>query len=151
MLIWPAAMLTMAAGMKKGEILRGPPCSRLVCSRSMISKPPMPEPMKTPTRSAFSGVICEARLRHGLLRGGKGKVDEAPHLARFFLVHKFERVEVLDLGGEGDREASGVEALDGPHAAGAGQKLPPNLGSGVAHTADQPQAGDDDSGGVRVA
>src|SRR5208283_3937289 len=30
---------------------------RAACSRSMISNPPMPEPMWTPTRSAFSGLI----------------------------------------------------------------------------------------------
>ena len=112
MLICPAAMFTMTAGIKKGEILRGPPCSRLVCSRSMISKPPMPEPIKTPTRSAFSGVIFEARLRHRFLRGGKSKVDEAPHLARFLFVHKIQRVKVLDLGGKRDRKAGCVEALN---------------------------------------
>ena len=54
---WPAARLMMAEGMKKGEILRGPPCIRLACSRSMISNPPMPEPIKQPTRSAISGEI----------------------------------------------------------------------------------------------
>src|ERR1700685_653645 len=59
---WPAARLTMAAGMKKGEILRGPPLSRDECSRSMMSNPPMPEPICTPKRSAFSGVICRADI-----------------------------------------------------------------------------------------
>src|SRR5580704_4549693 len=54
---WPAARLTMAAGIKNGEILRGPPSIRARCSRSIMSKPPMPEPMCTPTRSSFSGVI----------------------------------------------------------------------------------------------
>ena len=54
---WPAARLMMAAGMKKGEILRGPPSISAACSRSMMSNPPMPEPMCTPTRSSFSGVI----------------------------------------------------------------------------------------------
>ena len=87
----------------------------------------------------------EARLGHGLLGGGKGKVDEAPHLARLFFVHELERVKVLDLGGKGGREASGIEALNRPHAAGSGHKLLPNLGRGVAHTAKQPQSGDDDS------
>src|SRR5208337_796515 len=52
----PAARLTMAAGMKKGEILRGPPSRSAVCSRSITSNPPMPEPICTPTFSAFSGV-----------------------------------------------------------------------------------------------
>ena len=41
----PAARLTMAAGMKKGEILRGPPSRSAECSRSITSNPPMPEPM----------------------------------------------------------------------------------------------------------
>src|SRR5208282_1496419 len=53
----PAARLTMEAGMKKGEIRRGPPSSNAVCSRSITSNPPMPEPMCTPTFSAISGVI----------------------------------------------------------------------------------------------
>src|SRR5580700_1317981 len=59
---WPAARLIMAAGIKKGEILRGPPSNRAVCSRSMISNPPIPEPMCTPTRSALSGVICRPEI-----------------------------------------------------------------------------------------
>src|SRR5208337_5361140 len=86
----------------------------------------------------------------GLMGGGKGKVNEASHLAGLFFIDEFERVKVLDLGGEGDREASGIEALNGPHAAGAGQKLAPNFGRGVAHTAHQPQAGDDNSSGHRL-
>src|SRR5436309_1664641 len=57
MLTCPAARLMIAAGMKNGEILRGPPLSRFECSRSMMSNPPMPEPMCTPTRSAISDVI----------------------------------------------------------------------------------------------
>src|SRR5580700_6956228 len=47
----------MAAGIKKGEILRGPPSNSAVCSRSIMSNPPMPDPICTPTRSSFSGVI----------------------------------------------------------------------------------------------
>ena len=65
-----------------------------------------------------------------------------PILRASFLLHKFQRVEVLHLGGKGDREAGGVKALDRRHAAGAGQQLPPHLGSGIADTAYQPQAGD---------
>ncbi len=37
---------------------RGPPSSSALCSRSMVMKPPMPEPMNTPTSDAFSAVIC---------------------------------------------------------------------------------------------
>src|SRR5258708_24037147 len=57
MLTCPAARLMIAAGIKNGEILRGPPSSRALCSRSITSKPPTPEPIWTPIRSSFSGVI----------------------------------------------------------------------------------------------
>ena len=53
---WPAARLMMAEGMKNGEILRGPPSSSAMCSRSMVLNPPIPEAMNTPTRGAFDGV-----------------------------------------------------------------------------------------------
>src|ERR1700722_20372690 len=57
MLTWPAARFTIVPGIKNGEILRGPPCSMALCSRSITSNPPIPEPICTPTRSAFSGPI----------------------------------------------------------------------------------------------
>src|SRR6266849_2513954 len=49
----PEARFTIAEGMKKGEILPGPPCSSLPCSRSMMSNPPIPEETYTPTSSRF--------------------------------------------------------------------------------------------------
>ena len=42
---YPEARFTMVAGMKKGEIRRGPCWSRVRCSRSMTSKPPIPLPI----------------------------------------------------------------------------------------------------------
>ena len=56
---WPAARLMIADGMKNGEILRGPPSSSALCSRSMVVNPPMPEAMNTPTRARCSGVISK--------------------------------------------------------------------------------------------
>src|SRR3954468_17005924 len=47
----------IAEGMKNGEILRGPPSSSALCSRSMVVNPPMPDAMNTPTRVESSGVI----------------------------------------------------------------------------------------------
>ena len=35
----------IADGMKNGEILRGPPSSSALCSRSIVMNPPMPDPM----------------------------------------------------------------------------------------------------------
>ena len=46
------------AGMKKGEMRRGPLSSSVWCSRSMVANPPMPDPMKTPTPVALAGVTC---------------------------------------------------------------------------------------------
>src|ERR1700738_4472076 len=56
----------MAEGMKNGEILPGPPFNSLPCSRSMMSKPPIPEEMYTPTSSRsdcsrFQFDICTAK------------------------------------------------------------------------------------------
>ncbi len=56
----PEARLMIAAGMKKGLILRGPPLRRASCSRSMVANPPIPLPMKTPTRPALDGSTANA-------------------------------------------------------------------------------------------
>src|SRR5947199_322857 len=50
----------IADGMKNGEIFRGPPSMRALCSRSMVVNPPMPDAMKTPTFGARAGVIWSA-------------------------------------------------------------------------------------------
>src|ERR1700730_6880216 len=57
MLTWPAARLAMVPGIKNGEILRGRLSCMPLCSRSITSKPPMPDPIFTPTRSPFHGPI----------------------------------------------------------------------------------------------
>src|SRR4030088_2665966 len=59
----PEAKLTIADGMKNGEILPGPPFSSLPCSRSMMSNPPIPEETYTPTssRSDCSGFQLDMR------------------------------------------------------------------------------------------
>ena len=68
---WPAARLMIEAGMKNGEMRRGPPSSSALCSRSIVLNPPMPDAMNTPTRVAMSGVTfsrasstanCEAAI-----------------------------------------------------------------------------------------
>ena len=48
---WPEIMLMIEAGMKNGEILRGPPFNQLSCSASIVSRPPMPAPVTAPARS----------------------------------------------------------------------------------------------------
>ncbi len=53
---WPDVMFAMSPGMKNGENLSGPPSHTRRCWLSISGRPPMPEPMTTATRSAFSGV-----------------------------------------------------------------------------------------------
>ena len=106
----------MVPGIKNGEILRGPPLIIARCSRSITSNPPIPEPMCTPTRSAFSGVICNPGMLHCFLRGGKSEMDEAPHFARFLFIDELQRIEVFDLSRERNGESRCVEAGDRSHS-----------------------------------
>ena len=55
---WPAARLMMVAGMKNGEMRRGPPSMSALCSRSIVLNPPIPEAMNTPTRVEISGLTA---------------------------------------------------------------------------------------------
>ena len=75
------------------------------------------------------------------------QVDEAPHLARFFFLHKLQRIKILDFSGESDWKTGGVKTLDRGHTADPVHQALPHFRCGVAHTADQPQAGDYDSAG----
>ena len=47
----PAIILMMVLGIKKGDILRGPPAWYAASVFSIIDKPPIPEPILTPMRS----------------------------------------------------------------------------------------------------
>ena len=47
----PATMLTIVPGTKNGVILRQPPASNATFVSSISGRPPMPDPMQTPTRS----------------------------------------------------------------------------------------------------
>ena len=90
---WPAARLMMDAGMKNGEMRRGPPSSSALCSRSMVLNPPMPDAMKTPTRVGDVGRHRQPRIVHRELRRGDGELDEDVHLLDVFLVDELQRVE----------------------------------------------------------
>ncbi|MNT80303.1 hypothetical protein D3C72_2197420 [compost metagenome] len=51
---WPEIMLMIDAGTKNGEMRRGPRLAYSPCVCSIIGRPPMPEPMLQPMRTAFS-------------------------------------------------------------------------------------------------
>ena len=84
---------------------------------SISGRPPMPEPMTTPTRSRVALVDGEPRVLERELRGGEGEVDEEVALLDLFLVGVVERVEALDLAGDARRVVGGVEAGDRADAA----------------------------------
>ena len=117
---WPAARLMIADGMKNGEILRGPPSSSALCSRSMVVNPPMPDAMNTPTRGACSGVIGSAGVVHRELRRGDRVLDEDVHLLDVFLLDELQRIEPLHLARDLRRELRRVELGDRADAALAG-------------------------------
>jgi hypothetical protein len=102
------------------------------CSRSMTSKPPMPEPMWTPKL-------------HGLVRRSDGEVNEATHLAGLFFVNELQRIEVLHLGGKANGMAGEIECLDLGHAALACEQALPDFGHGISDPADEAKASYDDA------
>ena len=106
---WPAARLMIAEGMKNGEILRGPPSSSALCSRSMVVNPPMPEAMNTPTRGAQLRRDLQPGIVHRELRRRDRVLDEDVHLLDVFLLDERQRVEALDLAGNLRRELRRVE------------------------------------------
>ena len=55
--IWPDAISAIIIGMRNGEILDGPLSTNTLHWSSRVRSPPMPLPTRTPTRSAFAGVI----------------------------------------------------------------------------------------------
>jgi hypothetical protein len=81
---WPEIMLMIEAGTKNGEMRRGPR-PRIRVRRLDQGRPPMPEPIMQPMRSACSGQRLargQARIGHRLRRG-QAQVDEAVHVAGF--------------------------------------------------------------------
>ena len=91
----PEARLMMAAGMKNGEMRRGPPSRNAWCSRSIVVNPPMPEAMNTPTRGAIAGVIVSLASSTANCEAAIGVLDEDVHLLDVFLLDELQRIEAL--------------------------------------------------------
>ena len=93
----PDARLMMDAGMKNGEIRRGPPSSSALCSRSMVANPPMPGADEDADLWRVLGRDRQARVVDRELRRRDRELDEDVHLLDVFLVDEVERVEAADL------------------------------------------------------
>ncbi len=139
--------------MKNGETRRAPfSLSRMDVS-AMPDRPPMPEPMRTPVRSCFSGVSSfQAGIRDRLI-GSRHRVDdEVVDLALLFLLHPVvgielslgrgaARYEIRDLAGE----VGSVEFFDAPCAAFAGQQIAPGRFHADTDRCDEAKSRNDDA------
>ena len=85
----------------------------------MTVNPPMPDPIKTPARSANSGSMVESGLLHRKIRRGHGVMDEVIHLLDILLVEPLQRIEVFDFGGDAGGIMRRVEPGDRDDAASA--------------------------------
>ena len=74
----------MVAGMKNGEMRRGPFSSRFRCSRSITSNPPMPLPMYDAHAFGVLRIDLEAGLSQREFGGRDAELDEAAHFLDFF-------------------------------------------------------------------
>ena len=81
----------------------------LGCCSSKVAMPPMPLPMKTPTRARLSSVIPGRRPRRAILEAATANWTKRSMRLDFFAVQIFFRVEALDLGGDAGRDGGAVE------------------------------------------
>jgi len=89
------------------------------------------------------GRDLELRHLHRFIGSGDGEVNEAAHLLHFFFLDELERIEVADLGCDLAGEGGGVETGNAIDAAFAGDESLPHRLGGIAHRADQADAGND--------
>src|SRR5216117_603172 len=108
---FPEIMLIIVLGMKKGEILRGPPFSTSLCVSSIIGSPPMPEPILTPMRAALASVTSRPES-FSLNPGCDAEMDETVHAARLLRRQVRGDVEVLYFARDPAREKTRVEVGD---------------------------------------
>ncbi len=141
----PATMLMMVEGTKNGEILRGllPASRKVLCSSWMRSRPPMPEPMITPSAIEIQPAQVEARIRHRIHARGDAVVHELVHAPRILRGEVFLELEILHRAAEAAREILGIEARDRPDAAHTADDIGPGAVDGAAHRRDDTQPRDD--------
>ena len=103
----------MVAGMKNGEMRRGPPSSR----RRMLAL----DDVESTDAGAYEnpGTIRDFRghsrpdILHRKAGGRQGKLNKAAHLLQFFFFDEPGRIKALDLSGEGGGKAGGIKMGDG--------------------------------------
>ncbi len=114
---WPAARLMMAAGMKNGEMRRGPPSRKRTVLALDRAEPADARRDEDAGPDRHLRADLQPRILHRELRGGDRELDEDVHLLDVLLVDELQRVEVLDFARDARRELGGVEPGDRADAA----------------------------------
>ena len=85
----PAARLMIEERMKNGDTRSGPRSSRVRCSRSITSNPPIPLPMTTPTRVALAASmrrpLCSIAIAVAAIANW---MNRAHFFTSFFSIHR---------------------------------------------------------------
>ena len=143
----PAARLMMDAGMKNGEIRRGPPVEQLFVL-------PLDRREPADARRDEDADLVGHRRRDGQLRvvhrelaGRERVLDEDVGLLDVFLLHELQGIEASDLPRNARRERRRIEVRDRRDAAAAGKQRVPVRGRPDTDRRDQTDAGDDHSPG----
>src|ERR1700744_6760430 len=83
-------------------------------------------------------------MRNGFVRRSKREMDEAPHLARFLLLHEIQWIKALPLRRKRYGKPRRIEAGNGSHSALAGKQVAPDLGRSLTYSTQQPNACNND-------
>src|SRR5208283_1378087 len=84
-------------------------------------------------------------MLHRKRAGGHGELDEPRHFLDFFLLHKLERIEVLNLTSNAAAKLGGVELGNRAYPVLTGTYGVPGLIGAVANRTQQPDSRDYDS------
>ena len=133
----PEIMLMMRAGMKNGEILRGPPFSSVVVR--LLDHRQAADARADDRRrcvGALASVTSRPESFSACTAGRDAEMDEAVHAARLLRREVLRDVEVLHLAGDLAGERLGSKRRDARDAGLAGENVRPGFGNAVADRAD---------------
>ena len=95
----PEARLTIAAGMKNGEMRPGPPCSSLECFA--FDDVESADAAGYVDAGHFRDVRSNLQIRHahGEVGRRQGDLNESPHFLEFFFGDPVQRIKVANFAG----------------------------------------------------
>ncbi len=137
----------MVAGIKKGEMRRGP-CLQIVVVFPLdhFESADAAADINADSFGIFFGYL-KAGGRQGILGGRNRHLNEAAHLLDFFFLDEFRGIEVLDLTRNLAIEQGGIESFNAGNAAADFKQRLPGLFRGVADRGQKTYARNYDSAG----